>query len=300
MSENLLFLNIFKIKSNYINDDYLIPLNENNLLPESNSSLNFTENCIFINNKNILQNIDTNSDVINKKDTDKTEIINNNSDTSKKKKITGSSSEKQCIIQLIEKKRERKKHDKFCDDNIKRKINKNYYKFLVKLINKIIKEIIHKNNTNIINDIKNYQFLSLDYNTFIKNINKNSFNKMKKKTIAEIFKDNTSTKFKYLNNRIIYNNILRILGEDIEKILHEPSLKFFNIYYRNQNIINLSHYGLDINIDLDGIQKYEDFKLEQEKEEEKNFDVYIDKIENCIKRHFLSNKTNKFILYKKN
>ena len=89
---------------------------------------------------------------------------------------------------LLSKKRKRKIHDKFDKDNIKRKVQVNYLKFLVEFVNKIILKIFDKFNKNNIIDIKSkkqiekYQFKSLNYD-FSKKIDSSSFNKYKSKKI---------------------------------------------------------------------------------------------------------------------
>ena len=72
-------------------------------------------------------------------------------------------------------KKKRKKHDKLARDNIKRKIQVHYLRFLVKFVNKIISEILKKYNNDIYKDIniKNLQFINICYD-FAKKIDSKS------------------------------------------------------------------------------------------------------------------------------
>ena len=187
--------------------------------------------------------------------------------------------------------KKRKSHDKYDRDNIKRKVQVHFLKFLVNFINKSILEIIKKyNNFNINDNDKNFidkiQFKPLDYN-FSKNITSASFNSLKSKSIKEIFKENTSPKFKKYNNKDIYNNIIEI-NKDIELLLNSTYLEFFKVFYESQNIINLRKYGFDLDINLDDIKKFDAFCEEQEKDD--NFEQYIKRMNDCIKRDFIIKK----------
>ena len=185
-----------------------------------------------------------------------------------------------------------RKHNKFAKDNIKRKIQVNYLKFLVNFINQIIQLLLGESaNTD---DIKFYR---LDYK-FAKDISKKTFNQMKKKTIGEIFKDNASSKFKNSKklNVQVYNKVAR-KNKIIKSILDKPYLYFFYIYYSGQTIINLSDFDLDLDktIDLspktgfckDLITKNNDTDISKE--------IYRKKILECIKKHFLTTKVPIFL-----
>lgn len=238
----------------------------------------------------INQNIDSN---MNQRST---EIISDNSNSNSNLNDSPMVVE----IKLTEKKRKRKKHDKFSKDNIERKLYTHYFKFLVELINKLIKEIIRINYTDV--DIKgktfsqNFQFRRLSYNNFLKNICEKSFKKLKTESIKEIFIKNASTKYKDCDNNKIYNNIIK-QNKKFEKILEEPCLKFFGIFYGNKTDFNISEYNFNINnnINLSDIKGYRDFINKQKFETKEQKDIYIKEIENCIKKYFLNcSKTNFF------
>lgn len=202
---------------------------------------------------------------------------------------------------LLSKKRKRKIHDKFDKDNIKRKVQVNYLKFLVEFVNKIILKIFDKFNKNNILDIKskkkieNYQFKSLNYD-FSKKIDSFSFNKYKSKKISEILKENTSPKYKKYNNVDVYDNIIHI-NKKLNNILNKPYLEFFEAFYQKQNFLNLKKYGFDLDIYLDDIKRFQEFSEEQKEKTNENFEIYLKRIEECINSDFISNKF--FFLIKK-
>ena len=178
-----------------------------------------------------------------------------------------------------------KKHNKFAKDNIKRKIQVNYLKFLVNFINQIIQLLLGESaNTD---DIKFYR---LDYK-FAKDISKNTFNKIKKKTIGEIFKDNASSKYK--NNKKlnvqVYNKVTR-KNKIIKEILDKPYLYFFYIYYSGQKTINLSDYGFDLDktIDLSSETGFCKDLITKNNDTDTLERIYRTKILECIKKHFLT------------
>jgi hypothetical protein len=202
---------------------------------------------------------------------------------------------------LLSKKRKRKIHDKFDKDNIKRKVQVNYLKFLVEFVNKIILKIFDKFNKNNIIDIKSkkqiekYQFKSLNYD-FSKKIDSFSFNKYKSKKISEILKENTSPKYKKYNNVDVYDNIIHI-NKKLNNILNKPYLEFFEAFYQKQNFLNLKKYGFDLDIYLDDIKRFQEFTEEQKEKTNENFEFYLKRIEECINSDFISNKF--FFLIKK-
>lgn len=173
-------------------------------------------------------------------------------------------------------KTERLEHDKFAKDNIKRKIQVHYLKFLRNFINHIIKEIIP--------DIKNIQFYPLNYN-FAKDIRKKAFDSLKNTKIGDIFKNNVSPKYKNYEtlNIDVYNKVTK-KNDDIKKILDKLYLDYFIVYYIKKKEINLSKYdGPDKNIILsDKIGFYTDLINENDINSE-----YHKKVEKCIKKDFI-------------
>ena len=217
------------------------------------------------------------------------------------KTIKNSGKEKKPHKTFLNKKR-RKKHDKFDKDNIKRKLQVVYLHFLVNFINLIIKILFTKYNE-FKDDFQNkeikakYQFKHLNYD-FAKKINKESFDKLKSENLKNIFTTNTSRKVTYYKNDTVYKNVKKI-NNKIEKILEQKYLKFFPVFYRKNNFINLNEYDLDIDITLENIQRFEYFKNKELEKiaEPENKDKYAKRLEQSIKDNFMKN-SQKFIVKK--
>ena len=178
-------------------------------------------------------------------------------------------------------KKKTRKHDKTAKDNIKRKIQVSYIKFLRNLLNQINFELLcnYENNENI-------KFFPLDYN-FKKQITKNCFDSLKEQTLEYIFKNNVSHKFKnYQNLNVQVYNKITDKSETIKEILNKTYLEFFDLYYLNKKTLNLSKYGLNKTIILSSDIGF--FKDLLKKSSEK--DIYYQKrIEECIKKYFMPN-----------
>ena len=191
-----------------------------------------------------------------------------------------------------ENKKERPTHDKSARDNIRRKIQIHYLKFLIKFVNKIIDELLNQDGKS-----KDYHFNPLSHK-FTKQISKKSFIEIRNASIGNIFKNNVSPKFNNFEqlNVNVYNNIIN-KNDKIKNILDKKYLHFFDIYYKNIKQINLSDYGInDINkiINLSSeIELFEDLlKTELNKNNcTINIDKYFEKIEKCIKKDFDNNKS---------
>lgn len=179
----------------------------------------------------------------------------------------------------------RPEHGKSARDNIKTKIQVHYLKFLVQLLNEILNEIIYKDKK-----IECFYFYPLKY-LFSKNISKNSFEKLKNTSIGDIFKENTSTKFRNpkKSNIIVYNEVIK-QNDKIKNILDQKYLDFFHLYYLNIKQINLCKFGINQTIYLSSVECYEDLlKKEKNRKNYINDDTYFEKIEKCIKKDFLKN-----------
>jgi hypothetical protein len=189
--------------------------------------------------------------------------------------------------QLMGRKKPRK-HDKTAKDNIKRKIQVNYIKFLGNLLNQInLKLLCNYENK------ENFKFFPLNYN-FKKQVNKDDFDSLKKQTLGYIFQNNVSHKFKnYQNkNKQVYK-VITDKSETIKNILDKTYLEFFDVYYLNKKTLNLSKYGLNETIILSsdtGFFKDLLKKDDSDSESSSEDDIYYQKrIEECIKRYFMRN-----------
>ena len=195
---------------------------------------------------------------------------------------------------LLNKKR-RKPHTKYYRDNIKRKIQVNYLKFLVNFVNLIIRVLFKKYNgfNDEFKDKKisdKYQFKKLNYGKFSLKIDNDSFNSLKSKKLLEIITLNTNGKNKNNKNDEVYNNLFEIKHK-LEKILDQSYLEFFPIYYQKENYTNLKKYGLDIDISLENLKRF-DFFIKKEKQKIKeleNKEKYEKGIEESIRENFMTN-----------
>ena len=217
-------------------------------------------------------NIQNNESSLNNKNND-SQNDNNKTDYSFSKKKENKRGRKK-----NKNKKFRREHDKSARDNIKRKIQVHYFKFLRNLINQII-DILYKNKNNI-----KYKFWPLNYN-FTKKITKDSFYSLKNSKIGDIFKDNVSPKYKNFEklNLEVYNEVTK--NDIIKNILDKMYLEFFNKYYLNDNKINLSKYGLELSVNLSPNLGFYKNLINHEKE--CNDITYLNKIEKCIKNDFL-------------
>ena len=195
---------------------------------------------------------------------------------------------------LLNKKR-RKPHTKYSRDNIKRKIQVNYLKFLVNFVNLIIR-VLFKKYSGFNDEFKDkkisdkYQFKKLNYGKFSLKIDNDSFNSLKSKKLLEIITLNTNGKNKNNKNDEVYNNLFEIKHK-LEKILDQSYLEFFPIYYQKENYTNLKKYGLDIDISLENLKRF-DFFIKKEKQKIKeleNKEKYEKGIEESIRENFMTN-----------
>ena len=251
---------------------YNIPKNIITPIPDSN---------LYNNNNNNTQNIMISN---------KNEII-----LKKKLKTDKTREKKEKDIFLLKKKR--KTHNKYDWDNIKRKIQVHYFKFLVEFVNKAILEILKEYNKGFDKKIstENIQFKKISYD-FAKKIDSESFHLLKTKKLKDILIENTSKKFRNFNNKDIYNNIIK-LNKNVNNILNNYYLELFDVFYYQKDNINLSKYGIDLVISLDGIERFQEF-LKSQKENEPNFDLYKQRIEQSIYKEFLCSNPQKFLVEK--
>ena len=253
----------------------LKPENDNDYLLTNGSSESFNDNFFEFFQKDSFENSSKDEKKINFLENISYEYCEKEEDKIKNKKNIG---------QFLIKKRGRitnddssksiKKHDKFSQDNILRKIQVHYMSFLISSINDILKTF------NI-----NKRFLKLNYD-FKKNVNKKFVEGLKNKTIADIICNEISNKYRKQNvntNMIIYDHIKDY--PILNKILSENYLIFFKkFYYKSNKIINLREYGLDMEIVLsNNIKMYKDL-LDLHKD--KN---YQKRINECVIQKFLPN-----------
>ena len=171
-------------------------------------------------------------------------------------------------------------HSKKKFDNILTKIQVSYINFLVDFTNYIL-ELYYR---------KDLKFRYLD--SKIKKNNKSDIRKQQKNgSIGDIIKNKISPKYSTLNentNFQIYEELEKSGLYDILNILDQKFLFFFeNVYYNNKRRFNLKDFGLnDLEIELPkNIKLYEN--LSTKYIGETDYEEYKEKMEECIKWHFL-------------
>ena len=174
-------------------------------------------------------------------------------------------------------------HDKFGTDNLLRKIQVHYLSFIVDFSNSVLLKFQYDE-----------FFVKIDYKLKRK-VNKDYISFLKGLNISEILCWDISPKFRKItkeNNKNLYNKVIE--NPVIKQIFEEKYLSLFrDIYFKNKRIINLSKYGLNDNIKLSEkkVKMYNEL-LEKIEKEEKGIDIdkkeYIDKLQNCIKKIYLS------------
>ena len=179
----------------------------------------------------------------------------------------------------------KKIHNDKVEDNMLNKIQIHSIKCIIEYFNSILDYIIY-------NDKE--RFLNID-SSFKKKINKKEREELKKKKLCDILKLDISTK--YTNHSFDYN---KNLYEKIEKMKENPIydaliklsnenyLYFFqNIYYKNERIINLNKYGIDVNIPLNNKVKLCEDKIKSFKDKGEK---YIKKYKKCINENYFNGK----------
>ena len=168
-------------------------------------------------------------------------------------------------------------HDKYCADNILRKVQIHYFNFIFSFVNAVLEKL----------NIKQ-KFLNIKHK-FKSNIKKGYIDSLKNEKIYQIISKQISTKYrkkiKNMNNKEIYEKVKdnNILG----RIFNESYIDFFKkIYYKTKKEISLDEYGLDKDIILSkNIKTFEDL-LNDIKSSDINKE-YIKAINNCVTVNYL-------------
>ena len=217
------------------------------------------------------------------------ENIQNISKTEKEDKLLGKKRKlgRKKNIEKIKNNNEniKKIHNDKVEDNMLNKIQIHSIKCIIEYFNSILDYIIY-------NDKE--RFLNID-SSFKKKINKKEREELKKKKLCDILKLNISkkyTKHSFDYNKNLYEKIEKMkenpIYEALIKLSNENYLYFFqNIYYKNERIINLNKYGINITIPLTKkVELCEDkIKSFKDKDEE-----YIKKYKKCINENYFNGK----------
>ena len=273
-----------KIESNYFNENNFIISEKINSYNSQISYSSFVSHIYSINDNcfdifppdissltssNIINSNSNNNDIMVLIDNSNDITISNNNNY-----INNSNN-------YINKKRAR--HDRLAKDNIKRKINVYYSKFVCSLLNKIIKQLLNEK----------IQFYELSH-SLTKNVTRTAFNSLKTKSLGDIFKGYVSPKYKKYKywqnlNIDIYNKVTS-RSKVLKKILDKPYFEFFQDFFYHNTILNLSKYGLNENILLLNNNNYfYNLKENNKTHDSTAYQKYFDKMEKIIKRDYLSN-----------
>ena len=180
-----------------------------------------------------------------------------------------------------------KAHDKFCDDNIVRKLQVNYLNFITNFINEILKKIGRAD----------LQFISLDY-FYKRKVDKNHRNNLKTKTIGEVLSNNISPKYttKNINKNIETLEIIKKENINILiTILNKEIFFFFDkIYFKNYRNFNLKEFGFDdLEIKLPKhIKLFEDLLIKNKNEI--HYEEYKTRIYRCANKYFMQKDNDIF------
>ena len=255
--------------------------------------------CLHKNDFRIIQN-----GIENKNEDKKIEILISSKEEDKEKNSTKEEEKKNVkkkdnfkSLKLIGKKRKIKykeniyeyfydknqfKHSKLSPDNIRKKIINHFLKFLISLLNAILR----KNNYE-----KKFSNLNKKEKIFA-NASKKNINKLKNKTIKEILSFEISPKCKCYKvdkkeNKKIYKEFLEKFPQ-METLFQKKFIDIFNEIYCNKNkkvnkgIIDLNIYNINLIIDLnkENLETYEGIieKSKNKCKNKKEYDDYVKKI----------------------
>ena len=216
-----------------------------------------------------------NNDSINNNITkETTEFSGTNFFKNKKSGLTNKKVGRKRLKDNQEDQKDGKVHSKDSKDNINRKVQVHFHKFILFFINEIITNFGFEK-----------QFIDIDYR-YKKNITKKNIEKLKTKEIGQILLQDISPKFrkkckinKEINNKL-YLEVIKI--ESIRKILSETYINIFRTYYY-ENKREIKDYGLNIKLS-NNAKTYKDL-LEKSDDND-----YIEKINKEVKENYLPKK----------
>ena len=183
----------------------------------------------------------------------------------------------------ISKNEDRKNHDRFSFDNIKRKIQVHYLSFIISFINDILKSLGFRE-----------KFYNLSYK-FKHVVNKEQLTKLKSSNIGEIVSNRISTRYIRIGENFNSNLYKKFeTNKVLSKIFGMNYLIFFRMFYmKNDKNVDLRIFGIDKEITLSKKTKtyYELLENFKKKEDE----IYIKKVNECLNKNYLMRK--KFVIY---
>ena len=241
-----------------------------------------TTSCIIESQINRVEKSEIIQDHVPKKKTQKSKNDINNKTNLNKKRERESKKENG----------KRKKSDR--KDNMKKSITVWFLKFLITFINAIIQRLLIEED-----NVQQYKLKAITYE---ENINIDNIKKLKEKTIKEIiismkksgkYKDenkneNENEKENENENAKICNIIVE-KDKKIENILNQKYMEFFEIFCGSKKLIDLSKYGINIEIPLnsDTILKKDLIEKRKNKNDldQKDLNQYVKIFDECINEY---------------
>lgn len=173
-------------------------------------------------------------------------------------------------------------HNKFSPDNLLKRIQTHYITFIIDYSNEIIHKFGYKGNFIQPNSI------------YKKNVKKEEFLSLQDKNISYFLSLDITPKFKtvnIINNKILYEEVIKI--PIIKKLFEEKYLSLFkNIYHKNKRYIKLENGDInDIIFFSEKVKTYDALLAKirlSDKMDEENTKLYIQKLNDCIKKQYLS------------
>jgi hypothetical protein len=197
------------------------------------------------------------------------------------KKINNNINDKTILNKKRKRKKEEGKRNKNTrKDNIRTKITKCFLKFLIIFINAIIQRLLIEED-----NVQQYKLKTITYE---ENINIDNIKKLKEKTIKDIITMKKSGKYKDENKNENENtkicNIIVEKDKKIENILNQKYMEFFSVFCGTKKLIDLSKYGINIEIPLNSdMILYKDLIEKIKNKKNKNdLEQYLKKFDECI------------------
>ena len=249
---NEIILNNIDLLERYISIYNLVrkDTNTNNVLCNSNQSINFKDIDNFVEN-NMNNNITNSSSV--KKLFESNNLLKPLFETSLNKNSASTKRGRKS-----DENKNTKKHSATDEDNLTRKIQVHYLSFIINFVNDIIKSMINMKNPPL------FKFLAYEIK---KNVNSKYVYELKSKNISDILQLKVSPKIKIHDesaNKKIYQKVIDICPF-LNGFFQQNYLKFFKDYYcKNNKIFEVNGKTIQISsrtktfIDL--IKKYDKFK----------------------------------------
>ena len=164
-------------------------------------------------------------------------------------------------------------HDRYCTDNILRRIQVHYLSFIIDIVNELLNYLGYKD-----------QFIDIDYN-IKKAINKKQFSAIKKLNIGQIICQTTSPKFKNHSKQKNNNIYEKVKGDEkVNQFLSKTFMELFkDVYLKDKRCFDEN--GLIFPLS-EQVKTYED--LFSKKKEKDDMNEYKKKVDDVIQIYYLN------------